>query len=39
VFFFPESIGVNYSALEAIWDEALDVCSQSEVNAGIIGIQ
>ena len=31
VFFFPESIGVNYSALEAIWDEALDVCSQSEV--------
>lgn len=34
-----ESIRVNYSALEATWDEALEVCSQSEVKARINGVQ
>ena len=34
-----ESIRVNYSALEATWDEALEVCSQSEVKARITGVQ
>lgn len=34
-----ESICVNYSALEATWDEALEVCSQSEVKARINGVQ
>ena len=34
-----ESIRVNYPVLEATWDEALQVCSQSEVKARIIGIQ
>jgi len=34
-----ESICVNYSALEATSDEALEVCSQSEVKARIIGVQ
>ena len=34
-----ESIRVNYSALKATWDEALDVCSQSEVKARINGVQ
>ena len=32
-------IPVNYSALEATWDETLEVCSQSEVKARIIGVQ
>ena len=34
-----ESIRVNYSALKATWDEALDVCSQLEVKARINGVQ
>ena len=34
-----ESIRVNYCALEVTWDEALEVCSQSEVKARINGIQ
>ena len=34
-----ESIRVNYSALEASWDEALEVCSKSEVKARLTGVQ
>ena len=34
-----ESIRANYSALEATWDEALEVCSQSEVKGRINGVQ
>ena len=34
-----ESICVNYSALEAPWDEALEVCSQSEAKARINGVR
>ena len=34
-----ESIHVNYSALEATWDEALEVCSQSEIKARINGVR
>ena len=34
-----ESIRVNYSALEATWDETLEVCSQSEIKARINGVR
>jgi len=34
-----ESIRVNYCALEATWEEALEICSQSEVKARIIGAE
>ena len=33
-----ESVRVNYSALEATWDEALEVFSESEVKARINGV-